>query len=114
MWLQQAWYYPPSVAGRNCRSIRVQGAEREERWGSSTRACRFLMNGWTGRCRPLYDRTLHEPRYGLWFNRALWLFYGEGQCLAYSSLEPNITQPSPQVLLVEDNWQNGGRTKQRR
>ena len=28
-----------------------------------------------------------------------------------SSLEPDLSQPEPQVLLVQDNWQNGGRTK---
>ncbi|RSS75511.1 DNRLRE domain-containing protein, partial [Streptomyces sp. WAC05292] len=28
-----------------------------------------------------------------------------------SSMEPALSQPDPQVLLVQDNWKNGGRTK---
>lgn len=88
----------------------MQGAEREERWGSLYTAHADFMNGWTDdAARFMTERCMNRGMgcgstvpYGYSMAKAnVWL----------SSLEPNITQPSPQVLLVEDNWQNGGRTK---
>ncbi|WP_368541075.1 DUF1996 domain-containing protein [Enterobacter soli] len=88
----------------------MHGDEREERWGSLYTAHADFMSGWqedaarfmTERCMNLgMDCGTNVP-FGYSPAKAnVWL----------SSLEPRATQPAPQALLVQDNWKNGGRTK---
>ncbi|AUJ83825.1 DUF1996 domain-containing protein [Enterobacter cancerogenus] len=88
----------------------MHGNEREERWGSLYTAHADFMNGWTEEgARFMTDRCMNRGMdcgttvpYGYSIPKAnVWL----------SSQEPDASQPAPQVLLVQDNWQNGGRTR---
>lgn len=84
--------------------------EREERWGSLYTAHADFMNGWTeDAARYMTDLCMNNGTdcgtnvpYGYSPAKAnVWL----------SSMEPKASQPAPQVLLVQDNWKNGGRTR---
>lgn len=87
----------------------MHGDEREENWGSLYTAHADFMNGWTEEgARFMTDFCMNRGMdcgtnvpYG--FSQAkenVWL----------SSVEPDTRIPAPQALLVQDNWQNGGRT----
>jgi hypothetical protein len=87
----------------------MHGNEREERWGSLYTAHADFMNGWTeDAARFMTDLCMNR---GIDCGTTVPYGYSKAKANVWLSLEPALSQPEPQVLLVQDNWQNGGRTK---
>ena len=88
----------------------MHGDEREERWGSLYTAHADFMNGWTEEgARFMTELCMNR---GLDCGTTVPYAYSKAQANVWlSSLEPGLSQPQPQALLVQDNWQNGGRTQ---
>ena len=88
----------------------MKGNKREEKWGSIYTAHADFMNGWTeDAARFMTDLCMNR---GLDCGTTVPYGYSRAKANVWlSSLEPDLSQPEPQVLLVQDNWQNGGRTK---
>lgn len=83
----------------------MHGNEREERWGSLYTAHADFMNGWTDEgARFMTELCMNR---GLDCGTTVPYAYSKAQANVWlSSLEPGLSQPQPQVLLVQDNWQN--------
>ncbi|MDR9889950.1 DUF1996 domain-containing protein [Pseudenterobacter timonensis] len=88
----------------------MHGDEREERWGSLYTAHADFINGWTEEgARFMTDLCMNQG-----MDCGTTIPYGYSQAKAnvwLSSREPDAVVPAPGSLLVEDNWQNGGRTR---
>lgn len=88
----------------------MHGDEREERWGSLYTAHADFMNGWTeDAARFMTDLCMNR---GLDCGTTVPYGYEKAKANVWlSSREPDASHANAQSLLVEDNWQNGGRTK---
>lgn len=109
-------YVLPTISSLDTSKVQLSmdpimhGDEREERWGSLYTAHADFMNGWTeDAARFMTDLCMNR---GLDCGTTVPYGYSRAKANVWlSSLEPDLSQPEPQVLLVQDNWQNGGRTK---
>ena len=109
-------YVLPTISSLDTSKVQLSldpmmhGDEREERWGSLYTAHADFMNGWTEEgARFMTELCMNR---GLDCGTTVPYAYSKAQANVWlSSLEPELSQPQPQALLVQDNWQNGGRTK---
>jgi Domain of unknown function (DUF1996) len=109
-------YVLPSITSLDTSKVQLSldpimhGDTREELWGSLYTAHADFMNGWTEDA----ARFMTELCMNRGMDCGTTVPYGYSKAEAnvvLSSLQPETSQPDPQVLLVQDNWQNGGRTK---
>lgn len=109
-------YVIPTITSLDTRNVQLSldpimhGNEREELWGSLYTAHADFMNGWTEDA----ARFMTELCMNRGMDCGTTVPYGYSKAKAnvwLSSMEPTLSLPEPQVLLVQDNWQNGGRTQ---
>jgi hypothetical protein len=87
----------------------MNGDIREERWGSLYTAHADFMNGWTeDAARFMTDMCMND---GMDCGTNVPYGYSKAQANVWVSSEtPTTPVPAAQMLLVQDNWKNGGRT----
>ena len=84
----------------------MNGDAREEHWGSLYTAHADFMNGWTEEgARFMTEMCMNQGMYC-----GTNVPYGYSKALANVRVSSETASAPAQTLLVQDNWQNGGRT----
>lgn len=88
----------------------MNGDVREEHWGSLYTAHADFMNGWTEQgAQFMTDMCMNE---GTDCGTNVPYGYSKAQANVWVSSEtPTTPVPAAQTLLIQDNWKNGGRTR---